>query len=434
MKQHNTQTSVTPKIEYLTDILDLITQGNLRVPNFQRPFVWKPDDMIALFESIYNGYPIGSLLFWEADKNYNTLSHIGPYKLKDDISLPINYILDGHQRLSTLYGVLTSLINNKRSISDSDYRWTIYYDLFNDNFLHVKGKENVEAHFFPLNKLLRTTDFLKETRRLFNRFSDGEQLIEKAEKLLQIFRGYRIAITQIDGGGLESAVHIFSRLNTKGVQMSIDRMYSALTYMEGDEYFNLSNRIDEIKNKLTVYSFHDVDRMIVFRSILAAAGKNLYTKGKFDLFKENDNIPEIVNECEVSLVKAAKFLNEKINAPSSSFLPHSLQLIILSEFFRIAKEPSEEKLKIIEKWFWVTSYIGIDIVNSSKKRQTLDEVRTFADLKDEFISDFNFRTVDFNGEANPFPSRFDLNSSRVRAFSLFLSSLRPISFSNYEEL
>jgi len=434
MKNKAAQTTVSPTVEYLTDILDQITTGTLRVPNFQRPFVWKPDDMIALFESIYNGYPIGSLLFWKADQNYNTLSHIGPYKLKETEELPINYILDGHQRLSTLYGVLTNL-ERKNNEDNNDYRWDVYYDLKTEEFLHVKGKDMVEPHYFPLKNLLKTTEFIKETRRVFTKFSsEGEKLIEKAEKLLQTFRSYRIAITQIEGGGLDSAVHIFSRLNTKGHQMSIDRMYSALTYKEGNQSFNLSNRIDEIKEQLDVYNFGDIGRMTLFRSILAAAGKNLYTKVKFDLFKENQDIPEIVNNCEKSLISAVKFLKDRIKVPSQNFLPHSLQLIILSEFFRIAGNPSEEKLQIIEKWFWVTSYVGLDIINSSKKRQTLDEVRKFAGIADEEIKDFRFNTVDFDGEAITFPNRFDLNSSRVRVFSIFLSSLNPISLSSYEKI
>jgi len=68
-----TKTSVSPKIYFLGQIIDLISTGELRVPNFQRPFVWKPEDMIALFESIENGYPIGSLLFWKTQNKYNIL-------------------------------------------------------------------------------------------------------------------------------------------------------------------------------------------------------------------------------------------------------------------------------------------------------------------------------------------------------------------------
>src|SRR4051812_32598915 len=95
------KTKVTPQVFFLGNILERISKGELRVPKFQRPFVWKPEDMIALFESIENGYPVGSLLFWRTDSDYLSLSTIGPYIIPPNLSAPNNFILDGHQRLST---------------------------------------------------------------------------------------------------------------------------------------------------------------------------------------------------------------------------------------------------------------------------------------------------------------------------------------------
>ena len=97
---------VHPEIQLIDGLFQKVEKGKLRIPAFQRPFVWKPDDMIKLFESIQRGYPIGSLLLWETNGDYESREEIGPIKLPRSPEKPITYILDGQQRLSTLFGTL----------------------------------------------------------------------------------------------------------------------------------------------------------------------------------------------------------------------------------------------------------------------------------------------------------------------------------------
>lgn len=419
------ETSVSPKIFFLGKILDLISTGKLHVPNFQRPFVWKPDDMIALFESIENGYPIGSLLFWKSEGDYNYLPNIGPYAIPKNEVSTLNLILDGHQRLSTLYGILSSPLNKTILVSDNSWRWELFYDLEEKKFIHCKNNEP-EPQYIKLTSILKTLDFLKEANRIYKEcHRNADIYIERAEKLAQIFREYQIAVTQIEGGDLNSAVNIFSRLNSKGTPISEDRMYSALTYKEGESQFNLSERIDNILEKLNYYSFGGIKRISVFRTILAAAGKNIYTQGRLNIFDDDSlNIPEIVDKCEESLIKAVQFLKEEVRVPNDKFLPYNLQLIVLSEFFRILSTPNE-KMKIkLKQWFWVTSFVGIGTSNTSKTMQTVEEMQAFAR---ENNPNFQFKAINFYEEASPFPSRFNLVSARVRAFVLFLLSLNPKS-------
>jgi hypothetical protein len=421
-------TKVTPQIYFLGNILERISIGELRVPNFQRPFVWKPDDMIALFESIESGYPVGSLLFWKTDKKYHSLPNIGPYEIPENHSLPSNYILDGHQRLSTLYGILTHP-SNKKFISDQNkWRWTLYYDLKEKRFLHARKAEEKKPHFIPLFSLLQTIEFLRESRRIEKECQDEAGIfIEQAERLAQTIREYQIATTQIEGGDLDSAVNIFTRLNSKGIVISEDRMYSALTYKEGASNFNLSDRIDAIQVDLANYNFSGIKRMAIFRSILAAAGRNIYTKGKLNIFTDdkNLNLEKIVDSCAASLLKAVMFLRNELHVPDDKFLPYNLQLILLSEFFRLNDNPSDQKKSILKKWFWITSFVGLDTTNTSKVTGALEEIRQFATTDDD---KFKFITVDFQEYAQPFPSSFNLTSARVRAYVLFLLNLQPKSF------
>ena len=55
MSQPTSDISVKPEIELLEDLLSEVANGRLRVPRFQRPFVWRPEQMLDLFDSIERG-------------------------------------------------------------------------------------------------------------------------------------------------------------------------------------------------------------------------------------------------------------------------------------------------------------------------------------------------------------------------------------------
>jgi uncharacterized protein with ParB-like and HNH nuclease domain len=98
-----------PKIERISRLIDRIKAGDIKIPKFQRGFVWTESQVIALLESIYEGYPIGSLLFWLSDVPMKSERDLGGFHLPETPEkYPRNYVLDGQQRLTTIYGVLTN--------------------------------------------------------------------------------------------------------------------------------------------------------------------------------------------------------------------------------------------------------------------------------------------------------------------------------------
>ena len=65
-----------PKIEsegskQIVSLLTYLKEGTLRVPRFQRDFVWERSKIVALLDSIYKEYPIGSFFLWETTGKYN---------------------------------------------------------------------------------------------------------------------------------------------------------------------------------------------------------------------------------------------------------------------------------------------------------------------------------------------------------------------------
>lgn len=80
-----------------------IRTGRVALPDIQRPFVWSSSKVRDLFDSMYRGYPIGTLMLWETGAEVGT-RRIG---VGDPDRAPQLLIVDGQQRLTSLCAVVT---------------------------------------------------------------------------------------------------------------------------------------------------------------------------------------------------------------------------------------------------------------------------------------------------------------------------------------
>ena len=87
----------------LTHLIEDIKHGNIALPDIQRPFVWSAAKVRDLFDSMYRGYPVGTLMFWE------TGAEVGMRQVGGGNSERVasRLIVDGQQRLTSLFAVLT---------------------------------------------------------------------------------------------------------------------------------------------------------------------------------------------------------------------------------------------------------------------------------------------------------------------------------------
>ncbi|MGB6162121.1 MAG: DUF262 domain-containing protein [Pseudonocardiaceae bacterium] len=119
--------TVKPEIMFLEGVLSELASGKLRVPKFQRPFVWRPEQMLDLFDSIERGYPIGSLLVWDTNQQVSSLERIADIEVPSaPLGRQVSYLLDGHQRLSTLFGSLSRRPPAEPGAGQQEWMWDIY--------------------------------------------------------------------------------------------------------------------------------------------------------------------------------------------------------------------------------------------------------------------------------------------------------------------
>ena len=424
-------TTVKPEITFIEDLLEEILAGQLRVPRFQRPFVWKPEDMRQLFDSIYNGYPIGSLLIWETAERLESLDAIGPIELPHPSSKPVSYILDGHQRLATLLAGLRQPKDAPLSRAPSDWKWWIFFDLARKQFTHVTNSVH-DVKLFPVRALLRTADFLECSRQIQKEVPEhADGYIIEAESLAQKMRGYKVPAIRIRGGTLGAAVSIFSRLNSLGERMTADQMVSALTYREGETAVNLAGEIDGILEELQVYNFDQFPRKQLLQVVLAAAGLDQNT-GDWEVIARQlrDQAAEASSMASSAVLSAARFLYEAIGVPGSNYLPYVNQFVVLTAFFLQRDWPTAKQAEILKRWFWGTSLGGwFAGASPSVLRRAIDEMKSFGADPER-----KFEVMPLEAEARPLPTEYNSKVARIRCLLIFLFSRSPRSPETLEPL
>ena len=100
-----TKTVFTQVNHTLGGLISFIEMGQIGLPEIQRPFVWGNAKVRDLFDSMYQGYPVGYLLFWKNGFKdaHKTIGTDSKYQT------PELLVVDGQQRLTSLYAVINKV-------------------------------------------------------------------------------------------------------------------------------------------------------------------------------------------------------------------------------------------------------------------------------------------------------------------------------------
>lgn len=402
----------------LTELLKEIAQGEITIPIFQRDFVWKSNQMTELFDSIAKGYPIGSLLLWKPDTEYKIHQKIGPFLIAAK-SGNQSYVLDGFQRITTLFSVLTNPKNYKIAEYSSEYRdYLIYYDLYKKEFTFLKNRKDVKSHFIPLYKIIDTyefLDFVGDIQREIEDKNESKKLIDNAKEISKIFHDYEIPFIEIKEGDINSAMDIYYRSNSTGTLISADTMLSAISY-DKNTGFLFSERITEFLNSLEKYNFDGLKRDTILNCITNSVGKMYFDVKLESLIR---NIESLSTRAFVHIEKAVAFLYNRLYVIDVRLLPYPTQLIFISEYFRLNPNPTNSELIKLEEWFWITTYSNyFTLYSMSQQRSAYEVFKKFAEKQNpngvyKINEDDSFNTMNF-------PDKLNFINVRAKALQLFL--------------
>ena len=345
-------TLLNPKLnpERIAALIQNIDSGFIKLPTFQRPQVWKIGQVIDFLDSIKNGYPIGSLLFWLTQMKLGFERNIGGFQVPDTPEKhPRNYVLDGQQRLSALYAVLS------HHPEFLDERFKVIYDLEQREF--VRYKEESPTLHLPLNILYDTKQFLRFQAQLES-IQGGDALIEEANRLWETFHDYVVPIVTVPDASIETVGTIFERINSRGTRLTIfDLMVAATWQLIDEEEFNLRERVDSVLDHLAEKDFGGIEDTSVLRALSVVTNDSAKKESILslrDLTKSDLQVN--LEKTRSALARAVDFLVTEVTVPSSDFLPYERQIILLA--YLMSKKPSltTEEFGVLRRWFWRTSF------------------------------------------------------------------------------
>ncbi|MDE3262507.1 MAG: DUF262 domain-containing protein [Acidobacteriota bacterium] len=200
----------------ISDILASIDAGTLTLPQFQRGFVWNRDQVRALFSSLYRRHPVGGLLIWVTGPE--TAAHRG------DKDLPpgaVKLLLDGQQRLTTLYGVLRGTLP---PFFDGDERTLtgLRFHLRNEVFeFHQPVKMRDDPLWIDVTGLMKAGKVGPTLKAAVPNPEEWEEPLDRLSALLGI-RDIPMPQQELVGEAmtLDIVVDIFNQVNSGGTTLS----------------------------------------------------------------------------------------------------------------------------------------------------------------------------------------------------------------------
>jgi hypothetical protein len=413
-----------PYVQYLSRLLDELAMGEILVPAFQRRLVWDDDKRLELLRSIRDGIPIGSILVWRTKlQNLRPAEQLGPHELpapSQTTGTVRTYLLDGLQRLSTLYGALRPLPNAKSPFIDDDGEtrsWLFTYDLLEEEF-RIEEKDKLPETRLPLTILLDSARLLRFGRELSKR-ADADLLIARMDAVAETFRNYKLPVIPIVGDDLADATRTFQRINSQGTEMSELHMVRALTWSPD---YDLEDEFTRAYTHLERVGWSDLDPEVLLEVAKASVGLDIWKGAPDSLSSRLRKFPSAIRDAGVTVARAVKFLREWCDILSPRMMTYSAQIVLLAEAHRIQPSPDETVRNRLVRWFWLTTYAGLfaGISGGQLKRQ-LDYVRTLAIHESAAWPGPNQLRPELG-----VPRRFDPRSVRVKATCILLAKLKPL--------
>lgn len=413
-----------------------ISNGEIQIPEFQRDFIWELDNVLNLLESIKKNYPIGSFLFWKPIEKFGITKDIGPYELNETQKVAFEkincqYVLDGYQRISTLFGCLINPSKNSNFILNKkvyDNTFKIFYNLDSEEFETFRGTDkDRESFIVPIYIILNNFDVITQSEKIYKEVENNEIaeiFINRLKRLNTSFTDYKLPSIEIEGGELQEAIDIFTLLNKEGKPISPDWILSAKTYTNS---FRLGTLIDEVLEELEQFNFYDkkpretATRELVFRSIQSSFGTLYLDNKKTDVItlSKKPEFVVVVQKTAKSIIKATKFLFEELLVVDGKLLPAGMQFIFLVEFFNHVDEPSPTQIEKLKEWFWITSFSNyFTIYNPAKRKEAFRVFQEFAKGKVDNPLFNDKPKVKFT--VPDLPNKITLGSVRAKTYILFL--------------
>lgn len=380
----------------IRELLSLCQKCDWQLPNFQRYFDWKKSDIRDLLDSVFRDFYIGALLLWEVQSEPQLklipILGTGP---SDDMHARM-IILDGQQRITSLYYAIMGTKLKTKTIKKPVY---FYIDIerylkgHEDNIIIMQDSklswdESLNSLKFPFYELKNHDKWVRDLADIvrdeknYTKVSAMERVL--AEKLKHLIDSFEIPYVVLPSSiELEQVADIFEKINTRGKILSVfDILIATLSKYNID----LRRLWDVVKTKYPRFEeYNRDDKMPIYILQLIALSYYDHNQcGKDDLLKIYDNVikpkdlvfDKVWDEMAGWISKAIYKLenhNDGFGVSGKKALPYLPIIPILAALLRAVKT-REDKSACYDKigiWYW-SSIFSKKYSSSSGSQLTAD--------------------------------------------------------------
>jgi hypothetical protein len=344
------------KYSFLT-LMNDIENGRVRLPPFQREFVWSPTKVIDLMDSVYKGFPIGSFFYWKADRKYVTL-----FRDIKSLSLPapaqdqeLFFILDGQQRLTSIWATFKGSIINGESYAricldlDAGGEYERGDPEARRQIKVFKETEADNVTFVSLHDILSdnvaTYDAIRDPLPL-----EKKQTLSKARDR---FRNYPFSVVKVFNLELEDAVEVFQRINQGGKRLTRFELVAANCWSEA---FDLSKSVKEFNERVKQRTDFGMVEPITFVQAMSLVEFG-QAKTEHELKLRSKKVEELWPRISKAIGDAIDWMRDNYGVIRGDMVPYDAMLAVLACYFSEhgTNVPIEHKAWI-DRWFWRSAF------------------------------------------------------------------------------
>lgn len=407
----------------IPDILDQVAKGQIRVPAFQRGYVWEPDRVAYLMDSIYKRYPFGTLLFWRTKEKLTVERDLGPFKLPEPREdYPVDYVLDGQQRITSIFGTFQTNLP-----AGSGPAWTdIYFDTEAEDsaqdtlFVALSPTDAAGTRYFPIRTLFDPAAFRRATSKLH------DDKVTRIDRVYTAFQQTQIPVQVSKTEDKATVAIIFERVNRQGVELDTLQLLSAWTWSED---FQLQEAFKDLTEELAPFGFEGVggDSNLLLRCCSAVLSQDASPEALMSLNgnKVRQNFQTVMNGVRY----AVDYVRSNFAAESIANLPFTTALVPLSVFFAVPgnseADITDAQRRQINQWFWRSAFTKR--YSSGVLRSLNADIKEMRALREKGVSKLGDFAADVKKEFF-LENTFGMGNVNTKTFILMLATKGPLSF------
>ncbi|UQA55362.1 DUF262 domain-containing protein [Polyangium aurulentum] len=377
------------------DLLDLLQEGRLRMAPFERAWRWAPEDVVALFDSLYRGYPVGALVFWK--------------RRGEDALL----VVDGQQRIMALAGALLA-----RQEGDPRPPFDLHFDLERDTFTLTRT-----TLLSPSPKTEVPVRLLGDRWQLTRWFrAHPGDVMERVDELFWRIRSYQIPAYVVETEDEDAVRQVLRRVSTAGKPLGEADLFDALHGARGEA---LPGDLREVAERLLDTGFGEFSTEMILRSLRSILHQEGATEGDMHL-PEGTTAAEALAHVERSLRRTIAFFREDVRIPFLQLVPYKPAILVLAAFFARYPAPSPRSRQLLSRWVWRSAVIGGLGGDAMPARSTLLALQ---DLRETAAVSALLGALPERPRTARRLDRFDARSARSKLDTLALFALGPMAFS-----